>query len=247
MIVVSGMHRSGTSLVALVLRELGLDFGPESAMYEADDWNVRGYLERADVVDINSKAITGFDRTTGKVTQVASQASYLVQSIRGRPTQSVRRLQPSADRISAIGDELGSMAVKDPRFCLTYGGWAHLTSTTGLVVALRHPTSSVASLERRNRIPAPLGHRFWRWHMNAILPHIDSQTLVLHQESLVGDGLEECVDRAGRWLAERGISATGNARSVVDSGLVHHRADDAGAPAASLALWQKLNDQPSFR
>lgn len=246
MIVVTGMHRSGTSLVALMLRELGVGFGPESAMYEADNWNAHGYLERADVVDLNSRAITGFDRTTGKATQLASQASYLVQSGIGRSVRAESRLNLMSDTLAQLGTELGSIAVKDPRFCLTYEAWKQLVPVSGLVVALRHPSASVASLERRNRIPKVLGHKFWQWHMETIISSINRETLVLRQEDLVGDGLDESVDRAKRWLGQRGIRADGDPSSVIDRSLVHHRPDEDGLPAASAELWRKLGERGSF-
>ena len=57
MIVVTGMHRSGTSLAALVLQALGADFGPDDALYGADDHNADGYLERLEAVDLNLSLI----------------------------------------------------------------------------------------------------------------------------------------------------------------------------------------------
>ena len=246
MIVVTGMHRSGTSLVALMLRELGLDFGPESEMYETDNWNARGYLERADVVDLNSRAITGFDRTTGKPTQIASQMSYLVQSGLGGTERVSKRIDSLSDSVRDLGSKLESHAVKDPRFCLTFDAWERLAPIDGLVVALRHPSASVASLEKRNRIPSALGHRFWRWHMESILSQIDSNTLVLRQEDVVGDGLEESIDRAQRWLAERGVHAVGDPRSVVDRSLVHHAPSDDGLPEESLRLWKRFDEVLAF-
>ncbi len=247
MIVVTGMHRSGTSLAALILRELGVDFGPEAAMYDADDWNAKGYLERTDVVDLNSRAITGFDRTTGKGTQIASQVSYLAQSAAGRSDRCAQRLESMAVRVAELGNALGSSAVKDPRFCLTYTAWDKHTSISGLVLALRHPAASVASLQRRNRIPAALGHRFWRWHMEAIISQIDEETLVLRQEDLIGPGLDEAIERTQRWAAKRGITVTGDPRTVIDRSLVHHSGDGDEVPAASIDLWNALIECPSFR
>lgn len=244
MIVVTGMHRSGTSLAALILREMGADFGPESAMYRADDWNAHGYLERSDVVDMNSRAITGFTRTTGRVSQIASQVSYLTRSILG--TDSVLPRHDVSVAMRGMGDELRGTFVKDPRFCLTYGAWKEITSVGGLVVALRHPSASVASLQRRNRIPAAVGYKFWRWHMTAIMRAIDADTLVLRQEELIGDRFDESIDRAQRWLALRGLNAVGDPGGVIDQSLVHHQPDDARLPADVFDVWQRLNDLESF-
>lgn len=63
MIVVTGMHRSGTSLVAMTLEALGVSFGNHEEFYGSDRWNERGYFERRDVIDLNSRLLTGFPRT----------------------------------------------------------------------------------------------------------------------------------------------------------------------------------------
>jgi len=245
MIVVTGMHRSGTSLAALVLQAMGADFGPNSEMYAADDWNAHGYLERVDVVDVNSRIITGFDRTTGRAAQVASQLSYLGRSISG--SHHVRSRPELSRSITELGRELAGICVKDPRFCLTYGAWSDTTAIDGMILALRHPSASVASLQRRNRIPKELGHQFWRWHMSAIMARIDQDTLVLRQEDLIGDGLEAATERARLWLKDRGVQADGDATSVVDRSLVHHETHDIHMPHATSRLWAQLNEMVSDR
>ena len=243
MIVVTGMHRSGTSLAAQVLRALGADFGPEDRLYGADDWNANGYLERVDAVDLTSRAITGFARTTGRASAALSQLAYLRMPA---PRTIEARLNDRSTEIASLAHDLAPLTVKDPRFCLTLGGWKHHGRVDALVVALRHPSASVASLRRRNRLPAPVGHRFWRWHMGAILPHIDERTLVIRQDRLVGPDHASEVARIGRWLAEAGVDVTDTGVDVLDRGLVHHEPDDRGTPRESLELWEVLLDTPAW-
>ena len=50
---VMGMHRSGTSLTARLLNLMGVYFGPEDALMEADRFNPKGYWERKDVYQLN--------------------------------------------------------------------------------------------------------------------------------------------------------------------------------------------------
>ncbi len=59
MIVVTGMHRSGTSAIAQVLSSLGADFGNENILIPKDRWNERGYLESKPIVDLNNRMILG--------------------------------------------------------------------------------------------------------------------------------------------------------------------------------------------
>ena len=242
MIVVTGMHRSGTSLAALVLRSLGADFGPDDRLYDADRWNANGYLERVDAVDCNSRMITGHARTTGRVDAVRSQIGYLRMPDAGAVAA---RAAAMTDERTALAEELRGLFVKDPRFCITMPQWD--STTRGLVVALRHPSASVASLRRRNRLPERMGHAFWRWHMQTVLPHIGTDTLVIRQDLLTGPTHHDEVARIRRWLdGVAGVATTDPADEVIDTSLVHHAPSDDGVPTASLELWDRLLAAPAW-
>jgi hypothetical protein len=243
MIIVTGMHRSGTSLTAQVLQALGADFGPADKLYDADQWNANGYLERVDAVDLNSRIITGHNRTTSRLAAVRSQVSYLRMP---SGTQLDARLQAAADDASELGDSLRGLFVKDPRFCITAPAWTTTGNVTGLVVALRHPSASVASLRRRNRLPTSVGHRFWRWHMEQVLPLIGPETLVVRQDTLTGPDHATEVDRIRRWLTDvANVSVVPDTPSVLDRSLIHHQADD-DAPTESQRLWDRLTTTPAW-
>src|SRR5918994_5655575 len=57
---VLGMHRSGTSLVAGVLRQLGVDLGPDEEFLPPDPNNQSGYFELADAVEINNEILAHY-------------------------------------------------------------------------------------------------------------------------------------------------------------------------------------------
>ena len=242
MIIVTGMHRSGTSLAAQVLQALGADFGPAERLYDADQWNANGYLERVDAVDLNSRMITGFSRTTGRLDAVRSQLSYLRMP---SSTNVAKRARPLRAERAALADELTGLFVKDPRFCVTLPHWTD--AQEGLVVALRHPSASVASLQRRNRLPPALGHRFWRWHMAEALPHITPDTLVIRQDLLTGPDHASEVDRIDAWLREKaGATTTPLPDGIIDTSLVHHNPSTEGVPEENLELWEQLTQAPSW-
>jgi hypothetical protein len=52
-LIVTGMHRSGTSAVARVVKALGFESGGE--LMEAAPDNPRGFFEREDVMNINDR------------------------------------------------------------------------------------------------------------------------------------------------------------------------------------------------
>ena len=182
MIVVTGVHRSGTSAVSMTLEALGVDFGPHEAFYGADQWNERGYFERNDVVDLNSRLLTGFPRTQGKATSLLSQIGYLLIA---SPAGVRRRAQRLAPEIAELAGRLDGIAVKDPRFCLTLDAWEqHVTSS---IICLRHPAAVAKSLHRRQRVPLALGYRFWNSHAEPLIDAPPATTLFLDFDALSGE------------------------------------------------------------
>ncbi len=238
MIIVAGMHRSGTSLTAQVLQSLGADFGPAEEMWEADQWNANGYLERRDVIDVNSQAITGIRRTDNKLVAIASQAAYLrmptAQKIGGRIDQ--------AD-VARICAATRGFALKDPRFCLTLPHWLATGEVDAVVVALRHPSASVASLAKRNRLPKAVGFKFWAWHMRELLATVPDDAILVRQDELLGADPAPAIERleAAASLvqapADTKRPGDGNPRSLLDPSMVHHQPDESGMPAGVRDLW----------
>jgi len=205
MIVVTGMHRSGTSLVAMTLEELGVPFGDHGAFYAADQWNAKGYFERRDVMDLNSRMITGLDRTGSSVGALLGQARYLTEP----DLETILARGPLfADEMRVIRDETRDGAIKDPRLCLTWSAWADVVDVTSAVVCIRHPFEVADSLRRRQRIPTPIGLRFWRYHMRALQTRTPPGVVVVDLDSLMvahGPELRLLIDGLG--LEIEGVEA----------------------------------------
>jgi hypothetical protein len=137
-IVVTGVGRSGTSLVALIYRELGFDPGGE--------WYPRwgAGLEDPRVVELNNRIIRllgigipirdgpGWIRNPGR-----SRASALGGFVRSRfeawpeilarkPAVRWERFERTVDRLrdGVVEEARAHQVVKDPRFCWTLAVWA---------------------------------------------------------------------------------------------------------------------------
>jgi hypothetical protein len=162
--VVTGMHRSGTSLVAMTLDALGLDFGDHEAFYTPDEWNEEGYFERRDVIDLNSRILTGFTRTQTAFASSVGKLRYLSQP---SPQSITRRADSLRQEIDSLATFLGETYVKDPRFVITAKHWRHHLDR--VVVCLRRPDQVALSLRRRQRVPLMISYRFWNYHARAIL------------------------------------------------------------------------------
>lgn len=240
MILVTGMHRSGTSLVAMTMEGLGVSFGDHSAFYAADEWNAKGYFERRDVMDINSRMITGFDRTRSPVAALVGQARYLLEpSI----DDVVARGSLFAKDMRAIAAEPDIDAVKDPRFCLTWSAWAENIDIDACVVCIRHPFEVADSLRRRQRIPTSLGVRFWRYHMRSLRDRTPEKMVVVDLHSLItrpADELEALVNALGLGIGTE--EAVRRFESSYSPGLtrVSEATERSGMDEATQDLWDWL-------
>ncbi len=203
MIVVTGMHRSGTSLLALWLDAAGVPFGPRSEFYAADAHNPRGYLEERGIIDLNSYIATGFTRTGGMVQRLVGQATYLAGAGDRHRANRVARVH---EQMRATAEQRSGVAVKDPRFCLTLGDWDAIDGAVErCVVAVRHPALVVDSLHRRQRIPTRLGYQFWLRHAAGITSGATKKNrLFLDLDALMtGDSIEASAERLADHLAGR--------------------------------------------
>jgi len=58
--IITGMHRSGTSLVARLFFEAGADLGDPTTFYRPDRWNPDGYYEQPEIHGLNMKLTEGW-------------------------------------------------------------------------------------------------------------------------------------------------------------------------------------------
>lgn len=169
MIVVTGMHRSGTSLVCRLLAQLGVSFGDPAQHYPADRWNPDGYYEDRAVMDLNSRIVTGWPRNRSRLAAFAAKLAYLRMP---GDAAIARRAARQQTALRALAARFRDGAVKDPRFCLTLRFWLDAAAVSHVVVCLRHPAAVVASLARRDRLPPALAARFFAWHVDRLLAQL---------------------------------------------------------------------------
>lgn len=154
---VLGMHRSGTSLTAGVLRLLGADLGPQDGFLPADpNDNPRGYWEQQSVIDLNNKLL---ERMSG------SSVAPPELPVGWAEARALDDLRDEARGILASFDPSAVWAIKDPRLSLTLPFWLPLVDESAAVVCLRAPRDVAASLHKRDP-HGPVSRRDWTsvWH-----------------------------------------------------------------------------------
>lgn len=142
-VAIAGMHRSGTSLVAGLVRAAGLAIGDE--LLPASPTNPRGHFEDGAFVRLHDRALAA--NGTGWTLDGAPASLRWPDGLRGE-----------MDAVLAARAHLPAWGWKDPRTTLFLDAWRDAIPSLAVVVVFRGAAATVASLRRR-RDP-PLVHRF---------------------------------------------------------------------------------------
>lgn len=160
-IVVLGMHRSGTSAITKGLEVMGVNLGQHLMPGDAD--NVKGYFEDVDINRLNVELLarSGHDWTT-----LAPVEKTKLQELAGTALESSAR-DLLRERLSTC-DTFG---FKDPRMCRLLPFWMKVFSDLELearfILMMRNPEAIAASLFSRNRIPRVKALYMWATHLIA--------------------------------------------------------------------------------
>ena len=164
-ILVVGMHRSGTSLCAHVLNALGIDMADEPG--EAPS-NPKGHWERSDIVALHDRILELFDR--GYFTSLHDLSLP-------RGWWADHRVFPIKREIIALLKlklaSRSSIGFKDPRTSRLLPLWqeilAELDAEVKFVLCLRNPVEVARSLHHRDRLPSEMGQCRWFIYMADIV------------------------------------------------------------------------------
>ena len=197
---VTGMHRSGTSLVARILRGLGFYAGEEQDHLEPNQWNFAGYLEHRTLVECNNQILSdqdcSWDDALSFDDRSTTEASRANIAIRLRHLQ--RTLSNSARSAQGV-------VLKDPRLCLTWNICVPEPSAT-VVFVYRHPMSVARSLNIRDQLGIVTGLALWELYSRR-------GVRAIHQKSAVFINYDELC-RKPTATVESLATALGNLNSI---------------------------------
>ncbi|RAO76974.1 hypothetical protein CA260_03440 [Dyella jiangningensis] len=160
LIVVLGMHRSGTSAVTRSLQTLGVDLGDALVPAVAGD-NDKGFWEDADTLSINQDIMSALDVSWCPL------SPYRWSRIDADKMQEFR-LQAMELLIGKLKD-VPAFGLKDPRLTRLLPFWQPIFRELGVdvhyVLVVRNPLSVAASLKRRNGFAEFRSHLLWLRHV----------------------------------------------------------------------------------
>jgi hypothetical protein len=246
-IVITGMHRSGTSLVASAFQLGGLHIGDR--LYGVGPGNRRGHFEDLDFQEFHE----GVLERVGKSHVTATPAD-----VREMTPEEVGRAATLIDQRR----ERRPWGWKDPRTCLFLDFWNARLTDPCYVFVYRHPLEVVLSMFRRGIDPElaevvtdPLvGLEAWRVYNQAILDfyHRHRDRCVLgHVGALASDldgAVSLCAEKFGIDLASDGVSALYHpaelVRHVVPDEILAEFSELAPSVAALYSRLERAADLP---
>lgn len=164
-VIVLGMHRSGTSLLANVLHLLGVSM--VQTMPHASPANPTGFWERQDITVLQDEILAIIQQPIGKPSHALPFPAGWWRDLRlQEPKAKLRELVRSQ-----LEEVPGPWGFKDPRTCRLLPLWAELFGELGItprfVWALRHPSEAANSmtLKRPNVRPLSVEHSEMMWLM----------------------------------------------------------------------------------
>lgn len=159
LLIVTGMHRSGTSALAGTLKTLGFKIGGRVMPSESGE-NPKGFFEDLDIVALNDKLLALNGVTWDSLTLLPNGWYEKLD-----PTVA----QEAAALLKAKWGRAKILCLKDPRFCLTADFWIQISQdvfgvTPHFLISIRNPRAVGQSLSRRNHFSQEKSATLWLNH-----------------------------------------------------------------------------------
>jgi hypothetical protein len=234
-VAIAGMHRSGTSMVAKLLQQAGLNLGDEADLMPPAAENPEGFYEHLQFVRLNDEVLN----VAGAGWDCPPAAGF------NWDDGALDALRERARRVAVPLEERLPWGWKDPRTSLTLPFWRSAFGPLRIVVVVRNPLEVVTSLHRRNAFSTALGLTLWQIYAERILddtsPH---ERLVSHYDSYFLEPDREITRVLDYLDLNRGQDLQGLKTGAIPE-LRHHRKTvsdlyDHEFPAEAIDLYLRL-------
>ena len=230
-VAITGMHRSGTSMIARALHDSGLHLVGTGAdeLIEAAEDNPEGFWENKAIRDCNDELL---EATGGAWDNPPALPPVAVDDPR------VTHVADAATAALATLRRHHHWGFKDPRTCLTAAYWLDLEPELRFIICVRHPIEVALSLRRRNQNSYSLGLGLWQRYYATVLDQVlPERRIITHYDTYFADPESEMA----RLCAFAGLEP---ATPRVRGDLRHHTTStdlgDAGVSAGVRTLYADL-------
>jgi hypothetical protein len=181
LIVVLGMHRSGTSAIARGLLALGVNLGNNLMPGRVDD-NEKGFWEDLDIYALNEELL----ECLGSDWQMLRRIDWKTIDNEALNVFKLRAVELLSNKMK----DISILGMKDPRIAILLPFWkdvfSHLDVSPSCVIVSRHPLSVADSLRTRNGLGLEKSCYLWLVHMvSSILSNCGRSTIVVSYDMLM--------------------------------------------------------------
>lgn len=174
LIVVIGMHRTGTSLITRGLQVMGVNLG-DNLLPAMSEVNAKGFWEDADINAFNIEMLHAIDSEWDFLTPITDANIQLLQQ-KGFFLKAVELLRNKVAQAHIFG-------LKDPRIAKLLPFWdqvfSHCNYDVSYLLTIRHPLSVVKSLQKRDGFAAEKAYLLWFTHVITALTFSNKKSLSL--------------------------------------------------------------------
>ncbi|SRR6266496_3031091 len=188
-IIVSGIYRSGTSLVTELIHRWGAYVGREEDIFQ-DEY---GYLEHFALQKLNDDLLNNNSRVPTPVDQLVEKAQGPI--FRERALQILDAMDQEANENQSI-----AWVWKDPRLPLVLPFWSQIWGDVIYVVPVRHPVETILSAAKMERVesddvPLSAGFVYWQFCMLNVLTFTEKsrRKLFIAYDQLLQNPQQECI------------------------------------------------------
>jgi len=165
-LIITGMHRSGTSFLARAFNLRGIHLGNPTDLI-SDDWrytedNVRGHWENKKFLELTNKTLDFNNGSWHKVTENVNISKELGEKIKKEIEELLKQ------------QSLGS-GIKDPRLIFCLDSWhRYLPKNFVLIAIFRNPLKVAESLKTRNNFSYKKSVNLWKKYNQKLLSLLET-------------------------------------------------------------------------
>ena len=180
-LLITGMHRSGTSLLGSIVESMGIIL--PGKLIEGDIYNIDGYYEREDIVDMQENLLIDM----GRWWPTTYGCAPMPKNWLGK-----EKLQKYKKKLKSVIKEVGNnqeniSAIKDPRISLLLPLWQEVCEELDIIlkviVSVRDPVEVINSLMNRDKEATGMtetrAEELWLRHNNELMNNISKTQYML--------------------------------------------------------------------
>lgn len=185
-VVVLGMHRSGTSVMARALQSLGVELGDNLIPGIKGD-NDKGFWEDADINQFNDTLLDTLSSAWSRLSAVKANKLRHEMTLEKETATALLEKKLTSNKLFGF---------KDPRFTILLPFWQSIFKNLNLddryIIAIRSPLNVAHSLFKRNSIPLEKGALLWAKHTSRLLAQTaDKRRLVVDYDRMLDSPARE--------------------------------------------------------